>query len=321
MLLHQYKAGILSAFQKPLEDKVLNTLFNQKVLHVDQAFRLGHGGYIFLTDRVAEGVVGIQEAPFSSTTAEIMAIFMALSVIAQGYKMEIRADLEAAINAIKALQRRDPKKPWHKSPLAHLLKWGSLWFEDHWDNIKLTWVKGHSGVAGNKAADKLAGAAHDITDQVWSLQIGPPPTVMWWTCWRQQPAPGKPGALIKCIEREHMVTRLTQQVQAALPQTGATVGPEEINKVLMALSWFTDGKERYEAKGSFQCTSERDTLECSLGIKILLGNLPTMVQEMAWYPLAYPEAEMRHCLQGHTGPANEIPMETQAHFMQCEAGE
>ncbi|KAJ2877755.1 hypothetical protein FB639_003630, partial [Coemansia asiatica] len=59
LLLHQYKVGILSAFQKPLEDKVLNTLFNQKVLQVDQAFRLGHGGYIFLTDRVAEGVVGI----------------------------------------------------------------------------------------------------------------------------------------------------------------------------------------------------------------------------------------------------------------------
>ncbi|KAJ2844009.1 hypothetical protein J3B02_005092, partial [Coemansia erecta] len=118
-----------------------------------------------------------------------------------------------------------------------------------------------------------------------------------------------------------MATRLTQQVQAALPQTGATVGPEEIDEVLTALSWFTDGKERYEAKGSFPRTSERDTLERSLGINILLGNLPTMVRETAWYPLAYPEAEMRHCPQGHTGPANEIPMETQAHFMQCEAGE
>ncbi|KAJ2235839.1 hypothetical protein IWW45_002279, partial [Coemansia sp. RSA 485] len=207
------------------------------------------------------------------------------------------------------------------SSLAHLLEWGSIWFDAHWENVKLAWVKGHSGDSGNKEADRLAGTAHDSEERAWSLRLGAPPTVGWWTCWRQQPTMGKAGALIKRIEREYMAERLVAQVQATLPATGATVDTDEINDVLTALSWYMSGDGRFEEKGSFQRTSERDTSEQSLGLKLLLGNLPVMVWQMAWYPTAYPEDTMRRCPQGHPEPEREILLETQAHFLLCEAGD
>ncbi|KAJ2084951.1 hypothetical protein IW138_006538 [Coemansia sp. RSA 986] len=56
-----------------------------------------------------------REAPFSSIMAEvmIMAIFMALVLAEAGPQktLEIEADSRAAIGALKALQRRDPKRP------------------------------------------------------------------------------------------------------------------------------------------------------------------------------------------------------------------
>ncbi|KAJ2218596.1 hypothetical protein IWW45_009492, partial [Coemansia sp. RSA 485] len=59
-------------------------------------------------------------------------------------------------------------------------------------------------------------------------------------------------------------------------------------------------------------------MERSLGIKILMGNLPIMMCETAWYPDAYPEPEMQRCPQNHQESPREIPVELQAHFLLCE---
>ncbi|KAJ2237369.1 hypothetical protein IWW45_000978 [Coemansia sp. RSA 485] len=203
--------------------------------------------------------------------------------------MEIRSDSRAAIGTLRVLQRRDPRKPWRKSSLAHLLEWGSIWFDAHWENVKLTWVKGHSGDSGNEEADRLAGTAHDS---------------------EERPTMGKPDALIKRIEREYMAERLVAQVQTTLSATGATVNTDEINDVLTALSWYKSGDGKFEEKSSFQRTSERDTSERSLGLKLLLGNLPVMVRQTAWYPTAYPEDTMRRCPKGHPEPERDPAQNT-----------
>ncbi|KAJ1671141.1 hypothetical protein EV182_007799, partial [Spiromyces aspiralis] len=50
----------------------------------------------------------------------------------------------------------------------------------------------------------------------------------------------------------------------------------------------------------------------SFTIKALLGYLPVMKREIAWYPLAYPEPEMAKC------PRCEREEETQEHFFKCK---
>ncbi|KAJ2616919.1 hypothetical protein EV177_000828 [Coemansia sp. RSA 1804] len=46
--------------------------------------------------------------------------------------------------------------------------------------------------------------------------------------------------------------------------------------------------------------------------------MPVMVRETAWYPLAYPEPEMRRCPRDHTG---EAPEETREHLLACTIGD
>ncbi|KAJ1678997.1 hypothetical protein EV182_002937, partial [Spiromyces aspiralis] len=50
----------------------------------------------------------------------------------------------------------------------------------------------------------------------------------------------------------------------------------------------------------------------SFTIKALLGYLPVMKHEVAWYLLAYPEPEMAKCL------CCECEEETQEHFFKCK---
>ncbi|KAJ1896259.1 hypothetical protein LPJ81_004781, partial [Coemansia sp. IMI 209127] len=53
-------------------------------------------------------------------------------------------------------------------------------------------------------------------------------------------------------------------------------------------------------------------MERSLGFKLLLGNVPVMKRQVAWYPLAYPEPEMLRCPREHP---DEAPEETREHFL------
>ncbi|KAJ1726364.1 hypothetical protein LPJ72_006360, partial [Coemansia sp. Benny D160-2] len=208
--------------------------------------------------------------------AEVMAIFMAivLADIAPPRRLVIKTDSQAAIGAMEALKRRDPKRPWRSSPMAALLEWGAVWFEEYWDRLSFVWVKGHAGNQYNEGADRLAREGHEEQHRVWSLKLGAPPTVQWWACWNNQPATGKPGNLIKKIERAAVKERLLTQVRVAHPQEW--IEQEDLDDVLTALSWFREGEGRFQAKRSYKKTSERDSSERSLGIKLLLGNVPVM---------------------------------------------
>ncbi|KAJ2861608.1 hypothetical protein GGI22_002417 [Coemansia erecta] len=126
------------------------------------------------------------------------------------------------------------------------------------------------------------------------------------------PAPGKPGPLIKRIERTVMEAHLLAQVRKANLQEQIEL--EDVKDTLAANAWFAAGNGKYESKNSFKKTTERDSTERSLGFKLLLGNVPVMKRQVAWYPLAYPEPEMLRCPRDHP---EEAPEETREHFLEC----
>ncbi|KAJ2087827.1 hypothetical protein EV179_004468 [Coemansia sp. RSA 487] len=191
----------------------------------------------------------------------------ALAEVGPQKVLEIKPDLRAAIGALKALQCRDPKRPWCSSPMAALLAWGSIWFEEYSDSL------------------------------------GAPRTAPFWACWNDQPAPGKPGSLIKRIGRTVVDEQLLGQVRVANPQE--QIEQEDVKDMMAASIWFSTGKGKFHAKNSFRKTTERDTSERSLVYKLLLGNILAMKREAAWYLQAHPELEMRHCPRGYTDEARE----------------
>ncbi|KAJ1729060.1 hypothetical protein LPJ61_003707, partial [Coemansia biformis] len=118
---------------------------------------------------------------------------------------------------------------------------------------------------------------------------------------------------VKLVERSWIERRLLLQVRDTHPEF--SVCEPELEATMAALSWFHDGGGRYVQKRSFQRTSDSDSTERSLGFKLLLGTLPVMMRQTAWYPDAYPEPEMRTCPKGH--PPDDPKEETLAHFLEC----
>ncbi|KAJ2566211.1 hypothetical protein IW140_005024 [Coemansia sp. RSA 1813] len=114
--------------------------------------------------------------------AKVMVVFMVLAEVGPQKMLEIKTDLRAAIGALEALQRRDPKSPWRSSPVAALLERDANWFDKYWDCVKFVRVKERSGNLHNAERDRLAGSAHGNERLTQLLKLGAPPTVPFWAC-------------------------------------------------------------------------------------------------------------------------------------------
>ncbi|KAJ1767370.1 hypothetical protein LPJ74_005402 [Coemansia sp. RSA 1843] len=121
--------------------------------------------------------------------------------------------------------------------------------------------------------------------------------------------------LIKRIERAVVDEQLLAQVWVANPQE--QIEKEDVKDTMAASIWFSVSNGKFHAMNSFRKPTERDTSERSLGYKLLLGNIPVMKPEAAWYLQAYPKPEMQHCSRDHTDEASE---KTREHFLECTIG-
>ncbi|KAJ1770453.1 hypothetical protein LPJ74_003188 [Coemansia sp. RSA 1843] len=109
--------------------------------------------------------------------------------------------------------------------------------------------------------------------------------------------------------------RLLAQVRVANPRE--EIEQEDVKDTMAASTWFSAGKGKFHAKNSFRKTIERDTSERSPGYKLLLGNIPVMKHEVAWYPQAYSEPELRRWPREY---ADEAPERIREYFLECTIG-
>ncbi|KAJ2806523.1 hypothetical protein H4R21_000830 [Coemansia helicoidea] len=113
----------------------------------------------------------------------------------------------------------------------------------------------------------------------------------------------------------------TQQVarqwlaDAAAPTAGPALvllSTRTVLETLEALNWaVVEGGLALARKNSWRLTSRRDSNIRGFVLGAMLGRAPVMERQYAWYPQAYPEAEMRLC------PRECGEVETQRHLFTC----
>ncbi|KAJ1674948.1 hypothetical protein EV182_002238, partial [Spiromyces aspiralis] len=222
---------------------------------------MGFGGVI-ISKRQGEEVGRIEfsgatrDGPFSLMVAELLAIAVAVALIPRGKDIHVKMDSRAAVASIKALA-------------------GS-----------------QAGDAGNKWADRLADNGYTDQDSQWSLQLGPPPKPypQYWLCVNNNPTPRSAGRTCREQEEGWAAKQFIEQVKSAHKEV--EFEEKEIEVVLKVANGAVDKEGRVIYKNSWRVTSEHDTRVRSFTIKTLLGYLPVMKHEVAWYPLVYPEPEL-----------------------------
>src|SRR3954470_17971060 len=98
----------------------------------------------------------VLELPLSSTRMEAMAIIAAIAIAPPTAALDIHTDSRAAIHMMQHVKAPVASRELYNSPDAFLWLHAREWMQLRDAPIYMHWVHGHSGVAGNEEADRLA---------------------------------------------------------------------------------------------------------------------------------------------------------------------
>src|SRR5215471_16696034 len=176
--------------------------------------------------------------------------------------------------------------------------------------VTVEWVQGHSGVAGNEEADRLAASAHgDESVTRWTTRMPPPPDAPFWMLHHGRVIPRRPRRLLREQDEAITASRLVAQVNSVPDRP--IQPPSHVEHTLRVFQWtvLPDGEVR--KRKCWNTTNSRDSHIRAFGYKLLMGFLPTLARERAWYPEIYNRPSLYKCAK--CGDERE----TQGHLYSC----
>lgn len=140
---------------------------NKVVIYTDGACRgnPGQGGWgALLNYNDSEKKLKGFEAETTNNRMELMAVIEALKSLNRDCSVELNTDSKYVLQGINDWIVNWKKNGWKtaaKKPVKNVDLWQQLDEQTSRHDINWHWVKGHSGVPGNEAADQLANDAID----------------------------------------------------------------------------------------------------------------------------------------------------------------
>ena len=256
----------------------------------------------------------VLELPLSSTRMEIMAIMTAIAITPPSVPLKVHTDSQAAANMMDHVKAPTATRELTNSPDAFLWLHLRSWMQSRSAPVTVTWIRGHSGDAGNEAADRLAASAHDDPQAArWTTQMPPPPGTAFWllhtTQHTRRVIPRRPRRLLR--EQDETITseRLVKQVNAVPDRP--ILSPAMVALTLQTHQWTAQPGRPTQRKKCWKVTNSRDAHTRAFACKQLMGFLPTLARQHAWYPHVYNRPPLIQCAKcGHTP-------ETQEHVYAC----
>ena len=135
----------------------------------------------------------------TNQTGELMAILMAVTHHPPNGDLHIMSDSRYAIDGLTKNNRKWERRNWMDTAHGTLFECITAWMRWRDGRTTLTWVKGHSGIAGNEGADKLAGegARNPVGDPAFRLSFPPGHTA--------------PGALLQKLEQRDFYRTINEE--------------------------------------------------------------------------------------------------------------
>jgi ribonuclease HI len=140
---------------------------NKVVIYTDGACRgnPGPGGWgVLLKYKDSDKTLKGFDAETTNNRMELMAVIEGLRSLTYGCTIELNTDSKYVLQGINDWIVNWKKNGWKtaaKKPVKNVDLWQQLDEQVGRHDISWHWVKGHSGVPGNEAADQLANDAID----------------------------------------------------------------------------------------------------------------------------------------------------------------
>jgi RNase H len=225
---------------------------------------------------------------------EAMAIAAAIVITPPSTPLEIHTDSKTAIHMMHRVVAPIASRELYNSPDAFIWLHLRSWLQSRGASVTLQWVRGHSGDAGNEKADRLAASAHnDHSVTQWTTRMPPPLEAPFWIMHDGRVIPRRPRRLLR--EQDEAITseQLVKQVNAVPDRPDQT--PEEVKHTLHVLQWTILPDGTTQKRKCWNITNGRDANVRAFGYKQLMGFLPTLARQRAWYPQVYNRPELYRC--------------------------
>jgi len=242
---------------------------------------------------------------------EIMAIIVAIILTPSTTPLKIYTDSQAAAHMMLRITTSTISRELINSPDAFLWLHLRSWLQSRQAPVSVQWIRGHSGVAGNETADRLAASAHnDPSVTQWTTRMPPPPEASFWIMHGDRAVPRRPRRIFREQDEAIISSQLIKQVNAVPHRPGQT--PTEVEHILHTQRWTILPNGQTKMKKCWNSTSNRDSIMRSFGLKLLMRFLPTLDQQAAWYLDVSNRPELVQCAK-----CKQPGETTQVHLYDC----